>query len=272
MEPINYFSVNEFSKGVLEFAEKAEYAKVLQAHIATVDEKSVRELEKEIAERKWAISEYLSSGSNYEEWKNYSNNNAEMLTKYVEKDYFSNEFSGTKLKEKISRDFGESLKSNPELAITKREKLTARHYDENDVPENKRTFLKEYDSVVANIHDKEKCFNRNLNRMLNDAPKKPTKEAEKVLSLVKENPLLLKDNPHHYVVNRSVDAPSVSSTQLKDIIDEAQMGDHSASAKLSKIASSYEDMNKGVTNKNLVEKYRKQFLQPGEKPTLKANI
>ena len=60
MEDITYFSVNEFSKGILEFAEKAEYAKVLQGQLAVVDENSVRQLEQELAERKWAISEYFN--------------------------------------------------------------------------------------------------------------------------------------------------------------------------------------------------------------------
>ena len=130
MDDITYFSVNEFSKGITEFAEKCEYAKLLQANLATVDEKSIRSLEVEIAERKWAISEYLSNSSNYEEWKKFDNNNVEMLTKYVQKDYFKNEFEGTKLQEKITRDFTEQLKSNPDAAVTKREKLMIKHYEE----------------------------------------------------------------------------------------------------------------------------------------------
>lgn len=272
MEDITYFSVTEFSKGILEFAEKAEYAKVLQAQLTTVDEQSVRNLEKEIAERKWAISEFISEGSNYEEWKNFGNNNAEMLTKYAQKDYFQNEFAGTKLKERLQRDFGESLASSPELGITKREKATLKHYEDNLVPQERRTFLKEFDSVVANIHNQEKCFSRNFSKMLSDIPGKMTKEVEKVVALVKSNPLLLKDNPHHYVVNRNKEKPSVSSDQFKDIIDEANMGDPAANTKLSKLNSSMEEMNKGVTNKNLVEKYRKQFLGTDAKPSLKKEI
>lgn len=271
MEDITYFSVNEFSKGILEFAEKAEYAKVLQGQLAVVDENSVRQLEQELAERKWAISEYLAHGSNYEEWKNFGNNNGEMLTKYVQKDYFQNEFAGTKLKERLQRDFAESLKDNPEFALTKREKATLKHYDDNLVPQEKRTFLKEFDSVVANIHNKEKCFARNFSKMLNDLPKKLTKDVEKTLGLVKANPLLLKDNPHHYVVNRAKENASVSADQLKDILEEANMGDPSANAKLEKLTTSMESMSKGDTNKNLIEKYRKQFLG-GDKPTLKKEI
>lgn len=272
MEDITYFSVNEFSKGILEFAEKAEYAKVLQANLATVDENSVRELEKEIAERKWAISEYLQEGSNYEEWKNFGNNNAEMLTKYVQKDYFQDEFSGSRLQDRLQRDFGESLANHPELGLTKREKATIKHYEDNMVSEDKRTYLKEFDGVVANIHNKEKCFARNFSKMLNDLPKKTTKDVEKALNLVKGNPLLLKDNPHHYVVNRGRDNPSVNTEQFKDILEEANMGDSAATNKLSKLLTSMEDMNKGVTNKNLIEKYRKQFLGTNVKPSVKKEI
>lgn len=272
MEDITYFSVNEFSKGILEFAEKAEYAKVLQANLATVDESAVRELESEIAERKWAISEFLHDGSNYEQWKNFTNNNAEMLTKYVEKNYFEAEFNGTNLKQKIERDFSDSLASNPELAITKREKLTLKHYQDSDVPENKRSSLQEFDNVVANIHNMEKCFARNFSKMLHDLPKKLSKEAEQALGLVKNNPLLLKDNPHHFVVNRGIEKPAVSSEQLKDILEEANLGDVSATNKLSKLVSSMLDMNKGLSNSSLVEQYRKQFLGTDVKPGVKNDI
>lgn len=272
MEDITYFSVAEFSKGILEFAEKAEFAKVLQAQLTNIDEQSVRNLEKEIGERKWAISEFLSEGSNYEEWKNFGNNNAEMLTKYSQKDYFQEEFSGTKFKERLQRDFGDSLASNPELGVTKREKATLKHYEDNLVPQERRTFLKEFDSVVANIHDFEKCSSRNISKMLSDLPTKMTKEVAKIVALVKENPLLLKDNPHHYIVNRHKEKPSVSSEQFKDIIDEANMGDPAANAKLSKLYSSMEDMNNGVTNKSLIEKYRKQFLGTDVKPSVKKEI
>lgn len=272
MEDITYFSVNEFSKGILEFAEKAEYAKVLQANIAMVDDNSVRELEQDIAERKWAISEYLNNGNNYEEWKNFGNNNAEMLTKYIQKNYFKEEFSGSKLQEKIIRDFGESLNAHPELAVTKREKSVIKHYEDNMVPEEKRTYLKEFDPIVANIHNIEKCFSRNFSKMLSDLPKKLNKEVEKVLNLVKDNPLLLKDNPHHYVINRGKENPAVNTEQLKDILEEANMGDPSANNKLSKLLTSMEDMNKGITNKNLIEKYRKQFLGTDIKPSVKKEV
>lgn len=272
MEDITYFSVNEFSKGILEFAEKAEFAKVLQANLATVDENAVRDLEKEIAERKWAISEFLHDGNNYEQWKNYTNNNAEMLTKYVEKNYFDVEFTGSNLKQKMERDFSSSLASNPELAMTKREKLTLKHYEDNMVPEDKRTYLKEFDSVVANIHNTEKCFARSFSKMLHDLPKKLTKEVEQALGLVKNNPLLLKDNPHHFVVNRGIEKPAVSSEQLKDILEDANLGDASATNKLSKLVSSMLDMNKGVNNINLIEKYRKQFLGSDVKPSVKKDI
>lgn len=271
MEDITYFSVNEFSKGILEFAEKAEHAKVLQGQLAVVDENSVRQLEVELAERKWAITDYLSNGSNYEEWTKFGNNNGEMLSKYVQKDYFQNEFVGTKLKERINRDFAESLSSNPELGFTKREKATLKHYEDNMVPQEKRTFLKEFDSVVANIHNKDKCFSRNFSKMLSDLPKKLTKEVEKTLALVKGNPLLLKDNPHHYVLNRGRENPSVSADQLKDILEDANMGDSSACTKLEKITSSMESMSQGDSNKSLIEKYRKQFLG-NDKPTLKKEI
>lgn len=272
MEDITYFSVNEFSKGVLEFAEKAEFAKVLQANIATVDENSVRDLEKEIAERKWAISEFLHDGNNYEQWKNFTNNNAEMLTKYVEKNYFDVEFSGTNLKQKIERDFSSSLESNPELAITKREKLTLKHYEDNNVPESQRTHLKEFDVVVANIHNQEKCFARSFSKMLYDLPKKLTKEADQAVGLVKNNPLLLKDNPHHFVVNRGIEKPAVTTEQLKDILDDANLGDPSANSKLSKLVSSMLDMNKGLSNSSLVEQYRKQFLGTNITPGVKNDI
>lgn len=266
MEDITYFSVNEFSKGILEFAEKAEFAKVLQAHLTTIDEKSVYQLEAELGERKWAIAEFLSGGSNYEEWKNFGNNNAEMLTKYVQKDYFQDEFAGTKLKERIQRDFGESLSSNPELGITKREKSTLKHYEDNLVPLDKRNFLIEFDAIIASIHNKEKCFIKNFNKMLHDLPGKMTKEVEKAANLVKSNPLLLKDNPHHYIVNRGKESPAVNSEQFKDILEEANMGDPSATNKLSKLTSSMEEMSSGGTNKNLIEKYRKEFLGD-KKPT-----
>lgn len=272
MEDITYFSVNEFSKGILEFAEKAEFAKVLQANIATIDENSVRDLEKEIAERKWAISEFLHDGNNYEQWKNFTNNNAEMLTKYVEKNYFDVEFNGTNIKQKIERDFSASLAANPELALTKREKLTLKHYEENGVPHEQRSTLKEFDSVVANIHNEEKSFARNFSKMLQDLPKKLTKEADQALNLVKNNPLLLKDNPHHFVVNRGIEKPAVSSDQLKDILEEANLGDPSANNKLSKLVSSMLDMNKGLSNSSLVEQYRKQFLGNDVKPAVKNDI
>ena len=272
MDDITYFSVNEFSKGITEFAEKCEYAKLLQANLATVDEKSIRSLEVEIAERKWAISEYLSNSSNYEEWKKFDNNNVEMLTKYVQKDYFKNEFEGTKLQEKITRDFTEQLKSNPDAAVTKREKLMIKHYEDNNVLVENRTFLSEHDAVVAGIHQKDKCFQRNFSRMLNDLPKKNSKEVSKVIDLVKANPLVLKDNPHHYVVNRGISNPSVSANGLKEILDDANIGDPSALAKLSKLQTSIEEMTKGTTNKNLVESYRKKFLGSDNTPSVKNTI
>lgn len=260
MEDITYFSVNEFSKGILEFSEKVEFAKILQAKITTIDDIAVYQLESELGERKWAIAEFLSSGSNYEDWKNFSNNNAEMLTKYVQKDYFQNEFSGTKLKEKIQHDFSESLIAHPDLAITKREKSTLKYYEDNLVPQDKRNFSNEFDIVIANIHNKEKCFVKNFSKMLHDLPNKLSKEVEKTINLVKSNPLLLKDNPHHYIVNRGQENPSVISDQLKDILEEANMGDPSAINKLSKLTNSMEQMNTGNSHKVLVEKYRKQFL------------
>ena len=92
------------------------------------------------------------------------------------------------------------------------------------------------------------------------------------MGLVKSNPLLLKDNPHHYVVNRGKENPSVNTEQLKDILEEANMGDPTANTKLSKLLTSMEEMNKGVTNKNLIEKYRKQFLGTDIKPNIKKDI
>lgn len=258
-EDITYFSVNAFSKGILEFAEKVEYAKALQSHQITVDEPAIRQLEQEIGDRKWAISEFLESSSNYEEWKNFGNNNAEMLTKYVQKDYFQEEFAGTKLKERLQRDFGESLASHPELALTKREKNTFQNYEENMVPQEQRVSFNEFDPLVAQIHNKEKCFTKNFSKMLSDLPAKMTKDVDKAAQLVKSNPLLLKDNPHHYVVNRGTDNPSVSSEQFKDILEDANMGDPTASKKLDKLTTSMLQMKGGNTSKALVEKYRKQF-------------
>jgi hypothetical protein len=269
MDTITYFSPNDFSKGILEFAEKVEYAKLLQANLINIDENSIRELEKEIAERKWAIYEYLSDIKNYDEWKNFNNNNAEMLTKYVQKNYFQEEFSDSLLKDRLQRDFGDSLAANPELALTKREKETLKYYEENMIPKEKRTYLKEFDPIVANIHNKEKCFSRNFSRMLNNLPKKLNKDVEKILSLIKSNPLLLKDNPHHYVVNRYNENPCVNTEQLKDILEEANMGNVTANIKLSQLLKSMEEMNKGVTSKNLIKKYRKQFLGKDTKPSLK---
>lgn len=269
MEDLTYFSATEFSKGILEFAEKAEYAKILQAHIMTIDDTSIRHLEKEISERKWAITEFLDNSSNYESWKNLTNNNAEMLTKYVEKNYFQHEFSGTKLKSKLESDFSHSLKSHPELALTKREQSTLKHYEENLVPEDKRTFFKEFDSIVADIHNKDKCFTRNFSKMLHDLPSKMSKEVEKAAHLVRENPLLLKDNPHHYIVNRGIENPSVHSAQFKEILEEANMGDPSATSKLAKLTTSLEQMDKGSTNQKLVDTYRKMFM--GEKKTSLKN-
>lgn len=272
MEEISYFSVEDFSKSIGEFAEKVEYAKLLQANLATVDENSVIELEQEIGERKWAISEYLHNSNNYQEWKSFDQNNAEMLTKYVQKGYFDAELSGTKLKQKIQDDFGKSLELHPELALTKKEKSVIKHYEENNVPEEKRTYLKEFDAVVANIHNKEKCFARNFSKMIHELPKKLPKEALKAVDLVKANPLLLKDNPHHYVVHREKNHLSVDTEQFKDILEEVSNFDSSSTNKLSKLLTSMEEMNKGNTSKNLIEKYRKLFLGSDIKPSSKKEI
>ena len=108
--------------------------------------------------------------------------------------------------------------------------------------------------------------------MLNDLPKKNSKEVSKVIDLVKANPLVLKDNPHHYVVNRGISNPSVSANGLKEILDDANIGDPSALAKLSKLQTSIEEMTKGTTNKNLVESYRKKFLGSDNTPSVKNTI
>lgn len=271
MEDITYFSPPELSKGILELAEQIEYAKILQAHIITTDENSVMQLEQQIASKKWAIYEFLSNSSDYTDWKNYENNNAEMLTKYVGLDYFTNEFEGTKLKEKITRDFEDSLKDNPELAITKREKINLRNYEENSVAEIDRQNLDKYNHIVANIHNKEKCFSRNFNKMVSDLPSKMKLEVQKTLDMVKLNPLLLKDNPHHYIVNRENQLTSVSCEQFKDILEQANMGDPSSHSKMVKILVSMEQLDTGTSNKKLVQKYREQFFGDNDTKAKKEN-
>lgn len=264
-----YISAEQTSKAISEVAEQIEYLKVLyRNHNQQYSEdnlKAIIEYESDIRKFKWGIISYLSDDNNYHQWKVATKNNAALFFKYFNKGYFEQEIGYNKdLRIKIIADLKTLYDNTPaEYLHTNKEKQLLRYYNDNNISEENYDKYSAEEQLVLNLYDKESCFNANYNYLLDNLPdnKKLPKEAQNAVVLVKKNPLLLADNPFHYVLNRHPGKyPTVSCDKFLHLLLDSTVGDYDAIDTLKKMVITLDKLDSKESQKAAIRSIRENAL------------
>ena len=245
---IIYLNPQETAKGIAELADKIEYMKILYRNQGTSSQKAILDYEKDIRSLKWGIIFYLNNESNYADWKAAPKNNSLLLFKYFNKGHFSHEIGqDQELSLKLVTDYKVAYNNiAPELLLTNKEKQTLASYQEKGIPVEDHYQYTAEEQLILNLYDKAQCFDKNFRYLMENVPdnKKLPKEGQNAVALIRSNPLLMADNPNHFIINRDrATFPTVSCEKLTQILLDSTVGDADAIAILKRIAKTLERLD-----------------------------
>lgn len=274
-----FISPEQTSKAIMEVAEKIEYLKVLYHNYTKTSDDSVNEVamldyETDIRLTKWAIIAYISNDANYLQWKNFNKNSATLFFKYFNKGHFEKEIGYNQdLRIKIISDFKSLFDSTPkEILYTNKEKQLLKYYQENNIiTENQESYADE-EKLVLNLHDKDSCFNASYSYLLENIPeqKKLPKEGQNAVVLIKKNPILLADNPYHFVLNRNKEKfPTLTCDQFYHTLLDSTVGDKQAIETLKKMVIILDKLDGQESQKEMIREIRSKALDSTNKNTVK---
>lgn len=236
----NYNNPTEVSNAIATVSESIEQIKFLYNNLENSNEQAIFSYEKEIRELKWNIINYLSDDNNFILWQNSNKNNAALFFKYYQKNHFDHEIGhDQELRIKILTQLQHIFTNTPtEYLLTNREKQLLKN--------NSSINLDNEEQLVLNLFNEQECFDKNYSYLMSHLPdnKKLPKEAQNAIELLKKNPLLLADNPHHFVINRNRNKfPTVSCHIFEQLLLDATVGDLQAINTLKKMKITYEQLN-----------------------------
>ena len=251
-------NATDISKSITQVAKNIEYLKVLYEHQSrvskvqdsTVDEKSVKRLEDELALAKWNLVENLSDPKVFEQWVQSDKNQAHMLYKYFAKGHFIPETGlNTELLQQFKSLERFYLQATPESLLTSEEQQRLKHAQTNLVPESRRYQYAREDVQVVDIYLKEKAFDKALTQLT----QYPSDNAltQKILQRVKDNPIFLKNHPAHSMVNPRGGEPTLNALELYELVQNQDM------EKLKKVDQTFDNLVSKKPLSNMIQNMRK---------------
>lgn len=276
-----YTSPEQVSKAIMDVAEKIEYLKVLYHNYTKTQDDSVNEVamldyETDIRKTKWAIISYMANDANYMQWKNFGKNSAALFFKYFNKGHFEKEIGYNQdLRIKVINDFKSIFESTPvEILYTNKEKQLIKYYQDNNIAADKKESYVDEEQLVLNLHDKDSCFNASYDYLMENIPeqKKLPKEGQNAVSLIKKNPILLADNPYHFVLNRNKEKfPTLTCDQFFHTLLDSTVGDKQAIETLKKMVIILDKLDGHESQKEAIRSVRSKALDNNNKNTVKFN-
>jgi hypothetical protein len=253
-----YNNPKEFIKVISELAEQIEYFKLILTQKEQVSDSSFVDIEKSIESNKLNIVKYLTNKVNYQEWKDENNNNELLLTRYIKDGYFDNEIGFDGLKDRILIDFSEKYEKVKDTVLTLQEKKRIEYQDKNNVPTSNRGFSQDVINYVRNIHNKEFCFKRKLEQFDDLLPTRVSSISKEFLSLIKKYPIVLKDHPNHYYLNRPGSLLRTTTiNETLELVRDSSMGDSDATDSLTLLLKKAKELLKGKSIEDVITEVRK---------------
>lgn len=253
----------EVNKSIIKLAEFIEFAKKINPKL-NMEQKVLISTENYIKNIKYSIVNHLLDSSNYDSWKQQAGLSGSFLAKYFIKNIFKHELEGTDLKNKVLMDFGDIYKSNPLNYLTNEEKKTLKYYEDNNIPEINRTFNVKNEPIISELYNKQWIFERNYNNLISNASTK-NKDIVDAINVIKENPLLLKDNPNHQL-SLLDNKKTISSNDFGSLCLEVEMGNLDSLSKLKNITNYLKsDLVLKDAKKNISKSVRDTFFDNSNK-------